>query len=174
MLDHNLRLDHNLKHCYGLFMLKPRSTKRQSDKRQSDVGPRSKSDVGPRSIVGLLVECRGCGRMLPKGWFRTRKGKQRVDGTRGVILRSQCRPCEKPARAAAAANRRKKVRGSYTAKDVEALALRQGKRCRGCGRHLSVTGYHVDHIRPIAKGGLNVAGNLQLLCPRCNLRKGSK
>lgn len=35
-------------------------------------------------------------------------------------------------------------------------------------------GLHVDHIKPLSKGGLHEPSNLQLLTPRDNLRKGSK
>jgi len=34
--------------------------------------------------------------------------------------------------------------------------------------------FHVDHIIPRAMGGADVEENLQLLCPRCNMRKGSR
>lgn len=34
--------------------------------------------------------------------------------------------------------------------------------------------YHADHIVPLAKGGLHVAENIQLLCPTCNVRKSAK
>ena len=52
--------------------------------------------------------------------------------------------------------------------------IAQGGLCRACKVSLAVVGYHVDHIVAIAKGGLNVAANLQILCPRCNLSKGAK
>lgn len=45
--------------------------------------------------------------------------------------------------------------------------------CASCETDLS-NGKHLDHIMPIALGGLNVDENVQLLCPTCNLRKGSK
>ena len=35
-------------------------------------------------------------------------------------------------------------------------------------------GYHLDHIYPIARGGLNTDYNLQALCPTCNLQKNDK
>ena len=34
--------------------------------------------------------------------------------------------------------------------------------------------YHVDHIKPLSKGGLHHPDNLQVLLGRENLRKGSK
>jgi len=34
--------------------------------------------------------------------------------------------------------------------------------------------FHVDHIIPRAMGGADVEENLQLLCPRCNARKGRR
>ena len=120
-----------------------------------------------RKVEGLLLECTKCKKMLPRGRFgnisRGKLGKH-----------SWCKECRKPGRAAAAANRRKKVRGSYKGDDIRHLYIVQKGRCVKCARHLGITGYHVDHIIPISKGGLNVAWNLQLLCPRCNLRKGAK
>lgn len=34
--------------------------------------------------------------------------------------------------------------------------------------------YHIDHIKPISKGGTNEKTNLQLTCEPCNLAKGGK
>jgi 5-methylcytosine-specific restriction endonuclease McrA len=32
----------------------------------------------------------------------------------------------------------------------------------------------VDHVVPLAKGGIESITNLQILCETCNLKKGSK
>lgn len=45
--------------------------------------------------------------------------------------------------------------------------------CRGCNNKLG-TDAHIDHILPLSRGGENVDNNAQLLCPYCNLSKGSK
>ena len=46
-------------------------------------------------------------------------------------------------------------------------------RCALCGMtSRSRAQFHVDHIRPLSKGGKSIAGNLQILCHRCNGKKG--
>jgi len=45
-------------------------------------------------------------------------------------------------------------------------------RCGAC--RCAMRDYHVDHVIPISRGGSDNPENLQLLCPPCNLSKGSK
>jgi len=62
--------------------------------------------------------------------------------------------------------------------------LRDNFTCQVCGLRpvASMDGYrrpdlhqlHVDHIHPFSKGGLTAFDNLQTLCRRCNLSKGSR
>ncbi len=60
------------------------------------------------------------------------------------------------------------------------LFERQAGRCAGnCGpqgegRVLDLDLFEVDHIVPRSKGGADIDDNLQLLCPTCNRRKGSR
>lgn len=52
--------------------------------------------------------------------------------------------------------------------------LRYGaNRCEKCKQFTGLR-FHIDHIIPISKGGDNGHENLQLLCPKCNLKKGTK
>lgn len=68
-----------------------------------------------------------------------------------------------------------KANGGELSKDITVkLLLFQKGRCRICKIKLVGVKYHLDHIVPIAKGGLNVDGNIQLLCQKCNQSKGSK
>ncbi len=47
--------------------------------------------------------------------------------------------------------------------------------CAGCGEIFPTRIYlQVDHIKPMAKGGLTVPDNLQILCRACNMRKGDR
>ena len=47
--------------------------------------------------------------------------------------------------------------------------------CAGCGEVFPTRTYlQVDHIIPMAKGGLTVQDNLQVLCRTCNMRKSDK
>ena len=73
-------------------------------------------------------------------------------------------------------NRRAKSRlnGGQLSKGLvkKLTGLQQGK-CACCNDPLG-TAFHMDHILPIALGGPNIDSNIQLLCPTCNLRKGSK
>lgn len=61
--------------------------------------------------------------------------------------------------------------------DIEArLYEQQSGRCAGpgCGEALDEVEVHLDHVIPIARGGLHDDGNLQLLCAWCNQSKGPK
>lgn len=44
-------------------------------------------------------------------------------------------------------------------------------RCCNCGRVGPKNILHIDHIKPISKGGSNNEDNLQILCRSCNLKK---
>lgn len=62
--------------------------------------------------------------------------------------------------------------GSHTAAEIRKLLTRQRCKCSSCSKSIAL-GYHIDHIIPLALGGSNAIGNIQLLCPSCNLRKAA-
>ena len=47
-----------------------------------------------------------------------------------------------------------------------------GKKCKYCGDILKVINMVCDHIIPLSNGGDSVKNNLQMICARCNTRKG--
>ena len=50
------------------------------------------------------------------------------------------------------------------------MRLQRGK-CACCKAALAKTGYHLDHVKPLSRGGLHADSNIQLLCPQCNFSK---
>lgn len=55
------------------------------------------------------------------------------------------------------------------------IMKRDGFRCTICGRTAEDgVKLHVDHIKPVSKGGLTVPENLRTLCQDCNLGKSDK
>jgi 5-methylcytosine-specific restriction endonuclease McrA len=65
--------------------------------------------------------------------------------------------------------------GGNLSPDIHArlMKLQKGK-CAVCRTSLQRIRPHIDHIMPIAKGGSNTDGNVQLLCPHCNACKHAK
>lgn len=84
-----------------------------------------------------------------------------------AALRSAVANCE-----AAAAYTKSGARREPLPDDVKLLVwARDGGSCVRCG---SKQALHFDHVIPVAKGGGNLAENVQLLCQLCNLRKSDK
>jgi 5-methylcytosine-specific restriction endonuclease McrA len=55
------------------------------------------------------------------------------------------------------------------------IKIRDNYTCQICGKHMpDEVGLHIDHIIPVAKGGLSIEKNLRVLCSKCNGKKGSK
>lgn len=61
--------------------------------------------------------------------------------------------------------------GAHSIEDVEDIIRLQRGKCAYCRTALKHVSVHVDHVRPIAKGGTNLRSNLQVLCQTCNLNK---
>lgn len=62
-------------------------------------------------------------------------------------------------------------RGKVSNKMRFSIYEKDGYRCKRCGK--KTNDLEVDHIIPIAKGGKSTYDNLQTLCHRCNVIKGS-
>ena len=54
----------------------------------------------------------------------------------------------------------------------ELLHQAYGKKCKYCHSRLLISNMVCDHIMPLSMGGSSVPANLQMICMRCNTRKG--
>ena len=68
---------------------------------------------------------------------------------------------------------RVKDKSSITSKQMYNWFLEQTYLCSYCGKSCSGN-FHIDHIEPLAKGGLHELDNLTISCPSCNQSKHSK
>ena len=50
---------------------------------------------------------------------------------------------------------------------------RDGMVCQLCNTDI-VGALHIDHVRPVARGGVTTLGNLQVTHAACNIRKGAR
>jgi 5-methylcytosine-specific restriction endonuclease McrA len=56
----------------------------------------------------------------------------------------------------------------------EHVIARDGHICGICGRPVAPDNVHIDHIKPLCRGGVTVLGNLRVTHSKCNLRKGGR
>lgn len=56
----------------------------------------------------------------------------------------------------------------------EQVIRRDGLVCQLCGGVVERADVHIDHIHPVALGGSDFPGNLQVTHSVCNMRKGAK
>jgi 5-methylcytosine-specific restriction endonuclease McrA len=68
---------------------------------------------------------------------------------------------------------RRAAEGRFGESDIIRMLAEQNNLCVGCSVDIS-TGYHVDHIKSLRKGGTHWPSNLQLMCGPCNRSKGTK
>lgn len=47
-------------------------------------------------------------------------------------------------------------------------------KCQSCGCELDPANWHADHVEPFVKTKRTNVHEMQALCPKCNLKKGSK
>jgi 5-methylcytosine-specific restriction endonuclease McrA len=110
-------------------------------------------------------------RELVRAWALANPERLKESGRRW-----RATPHGKRCMAAARDRRRARVAnavGQYTAQDVLVCLLQQGGRCFYCVRPLT-SGFHVEHMTPLARGGSNGPENIVCACPTCNLSKGTK
>jgi len=60
-------------------------------------------------------------------------------------------------------------------RDVDVLnSLKRNEfKCQYCDSKLKYSSWHLDHVHPLSKGGLNIETNITCACKECNLMKGA-
>jgi len=69
--------------------------------------------------------------------------------------------------------RSSRINGTCTKAEIEEIRHAQGNRCVYCHVSFSEVPFERDHKIAVVYGGENNKANLQLLCRRCNRRKGT-
>lgn len=69
----------------------------------------------------------------------------------------------------------KNQRSLMTPELKQQVKIRDNYTCQCCGKYMpDEVGLHIDHITPVSRGGKSILSNLQVLCDKCNLRKGNR
>ena len=123
------------------------------------------------------MKCTTCGVPLVVGvnWFasRAKAGQMTCRKDMQALQNARRRRGADSARHSRIRHRKCKVHPEC-AKIDRAEVLRRGAGiCGICGRRVRKT-WHMDHIKPVNKGGIHCYLNLQPSHVRCNLRKGDK
>lgn len=127
-----------------------------------------------------LYHCGRCRDFFPKEGFPARKGTMMGIGSNcrkchsAIAIASRTPEVVRASRRRSEATRRARiagVAGRVTAADLLALAVILGEDCLKCGSADQPT---MDHVVPLAKGGLHFPTNLQPLCRPCNERKQAR
>lgn len=149
--------------------------------------------------VALQSHCRPCGLEKSAQWAKENAAAKRrhkavsylmhqeklragkrvenmTDEARAKKLASAKRSRKKRADAIRLLNRLRRVRERAAGKlpdrhEIGRMLCSQDARCTYC--HCLLSSFHIDHIMPVSRGGLNDRANLQLLCPTCNMKKGA-
>jgi 5-methylcytosine-specific restriction endonuclease McrA len=74
--------------------------------------------------------------------------------------------------------RRQKMRQAtripFTAEQLRQRLSMWGGRCWMCRQPIAPGDRHIDHVKPLVKGGAHMLANLRSACSSCNLRKGDR
>jgi 5-methylcytosine-specific restriction endonuclease McrA len=126
-----------------------------------------------KSKLKHLADRRAADRERAKRWRRANPDLVRERNAGRSLVWSRANPSKNVAKTQRYLARLRSAPGTFTADDIDEQLERQGYRCNGCGCDL-LRRFHVDHITPLIRGGSNWPENLQALCRRCNVSKGTK
>ena len=119
-------------------------------------------------VFDFEKRCTGCREVYPYDLEHFGKHSSRKSGISNV-----CRICERVRNMNKRANKVAPGQPALTAEAVRALLESSGLICMHCGVNCA-TGFELDHIRPLSRGGANSIDNLCVSCADCNTAKNDK
>lgn len=121
-------------------------------------------DISGEYKVGYKVE----DGMLPLSNIRITKYVNSTDSKDDeLIFKYDCkRKCKY-------SNSRNSRTNTLTPIDILNALKRTEYRCHYCNDKINPNKWHLDHVYPLSKGGLNTPTNITPACPQCNMMKSS-
>jgi 5-methylcytosine-specific restriction endonuclease McrA len=132
----------------------------------------AKQITGAMSAAGLIRRPRGPESASWKGGYEAQRARLRDSGKSAARLRAYRKRNPHKSRESSRRRLGRKL-GRLPWGTIPRIGEAQGWRCAICRINLK-HGYHMDHVVPLARGGLHEARNIQLLCRTCNVRKNAK
>jgi 5-methylcytosine-specific restriction endonuclease McrA len=129
---------------------------RQTCRKCQNVFPLTRKYFGSTPSGGFRRSCRSCQAAYTKEYDNATLERKRNAKERAARRSSTC------------------FSASERAAVYHALIGRQNGCCFYCRKTLIGDNYHIDHMKPVVKGGSHTLGNLCLSCVQCNQEKHNK
>lgn len=153
----------------GTYMQRKICTRCQEDKPLSAFYQR-------KDRPSVTSRCKLCMKDMNRAYHRTHK-RTRPEGKSAEYMRGwKIRNPERHAqlnRIHSSARRARELDQFIEDVDPKVVYETHGGRCGICGEFISGD-FHVDHVKPLARGGMHGYINTQPAHPSCNLRKGAR
>ncbi len=157
---------------HGRFCSQKCNTASRKGMHAPEVTSRRLATMAEKRARGEINYCRGADNPVWKGGSEASKRRWIESGKANDLLRRY--RAANPDKVREFARRRagrKLDRLPYGT--LPKLREAQGNRCAICRTPIAKAS-HLDHILPLARGGKHEPGNIQLLCPPCNLHKSDR
>lgn len=120
-----------------------------------------KFDLWVEATKQKLIECSSLSDKIEFAGYIANRAKLKLD----LTLKHYRKAAER-----SDARKARRARKSFSKAEFKVIGERRGYKCAYCGTHEDL---EIDHIVPFSQGGEDTLDNLQLLCKKCNLAKGT-
>jgi len=161
-------LDYTCRECQNAATRAYRKTERGKQKMREQAARRRQEGRAARAKSKWRRSEKG--RKWLREWASSPKGKESLRAASRRYYQS-----EKGRENARVKAERRRAAGKLPRDIYRILFDAQGGVCIYCECDLEVSGYHLEHLTPVSRGGDNsILENLRLACPKCNMSKGAK